>query len=230
MSAGLDKTDVEADDEEFDDLDEDLDLDTEYRVPPMPVLPWLLIVGGAVGLWASFTLTLDKIALLKDPDFQPSCNINPILSCGDVINQAQAEAFGFSNPIIGLVGFGMVIAVGAGILAGAHFKPWFWIGMQVGVTFGIAFIHWLMFQTLYDIGALCPWCMAVWTVTAPIFLYVTRRNLAELAPKLSGGPRAVVNVIVDYHALILILWYIFVLVLIIQRFWFFWSQGPSVWF
>lgn len=228
VSAGLDDTDFEADGA-VDEV-EDLDLDAERGVPAMPVLPWLLLIGGAIGLVASFVLTLDKIKLLEDPDFVPSCNINPVLSCGAVMAEDQAEAFGFMNPLIGLMGFAIVIAVGAALIAGAQFRAWFWIGLQVGVTFGIAFVHWLIFQTIYDINALCPYCMVVWVVTAPIFLYVTRRNLAVLATRLSGGSRKIVNVIVDYHALILALWYIGVLVLIIEHFWFFWSLGPSHWF
>lgn len=239
MSAGLDKTDRDSDRDDADELDdEDLDgldlaesyLEGERGVPAMPVLPWLLAVGGAIGLVASFVLTLDKIELLKDPSFQPACNLNPIISCGAVMAKEQAEAFGFMNPLLGLVGFPIVIGVGAAMIAGARFRAWFWIGLQLGSTLGIAFVHWLIFQTIYDINALCPYCMVVWTVTAPIFLYVTRRNLAELATRMSGASRTVVNVIVDYHALILTLWYIGVLVMIIQHFWFFWSLGPSHWF
>ena len=230
VTAGAEDTETTSEGEAFADDEFDLDLDDDRSVPAMPVLPWLLLVGGAVGLVASFVLTLDKIELLKDPDFVPSCNINPIISCGTVMGQDQANAFGFMNPLIGLTGFAVVIGVGAAMLAGARFRPWFWVGLQVGVTFGIAFVHWLIFQTIYDINALCPYCMVVWVVTAPIFLYVTRRNLAVLAPRLGASPRKVVNVVVDYHALILCLWYIGVLVLIIEHFWYFWSLGPSHWF
>ena len=229
MTAGAEDTEPTPAVEEPTGDEFDLDLD-ERPVPAMPVLPWLLLVGGVGGLIASFVLTLDKIELLKDPDFVPSCNINPVISCGTVMGEEQANAFGFMNPLIGLVGFGAVITVGAAMIAGARFRPWFWIGLQAGVTFGIVFVHWLIFQTIYDINALCPYCMAVWVVTAPIFLYVTRRNLAVLAPRLSGGSRKVVNAFVDYHALILCLWYIAVLVMIIEHFWYFWSLGPSHWF
>ena len=38
-------------------------------------------------------------------------------------------------------------------------------------------MHWLIFQSLYVIGALCPYCMAVWAVTIPICWYVTLHNL-----------------------------------------------------
>src|SRR5690606_3336038 len=43
---------------------------------------WVLAVGGVIGTAAAFALILDRIALLKDPAFVPSCSISPLLSCG----------------------------------------------------------------------------------------------------------------------------------------------------
>jgi uncharacterized membrane protein len=87
----------------------------------------------------------------------------------------------------------VVAAVGAALLAGAAFHRWFWLGLQAGVTFGFVFVHWLIFQSLYRIGALCPYRMIVWAVTISIFWYVTLRNLpARLA--------------VRYHGVVLTLW------------------------
>lgn len=76
----------------------------------------LLVIGGALGLFASAVLTLDKIRLLKDPSYVPNCNINPIISCGSIMRSDQAEAFGFPNSLLGLAGFAVVIAIGAGLL------------------------------------------------------------------------------------------------------------------
>jgi hypothetical protein len=36
---------------------------------------WVLTIGGLVGTAAAFALILDRIALLKDPAFVPSCSI-----------------------------------------------------------------------------------------------------------------------------------------------------------
>ena len=38
---------------------------------------------------------------------------------------------------------------------------------------------WLIGQSIFDLGTLCPWCMIVWVVTIPLFLAVTFRNLAR---------------------------------------------------
>ncbi|GIF69284.1 hypothetical protein Ais01nite_73190 [Asanoa ishikariensis] len=56
--------------------------------------------------------------LLADPSYRPSCSINPILSCGSVMTTAQAEAFGFPNPVIGMVAFPVVVALGLAVLTG----------------------------------------------------------------------------------------------------------------
>src|SRR5688500_12668286 len=80
-------------------------------------LPYLLVGGGSVGLWASFQLMLERLEIAKNPNFVPSCDINPVVACGSVIKSLQAEAFGFPNPIIGLVGFAVVATVGMGLLA-----------------------------------------------------------------------------------------------------------------
>src|SRR5262245_3394765 len=137
---------------------------------PFPrLVPWLLVAGGAVGLVAAFTLTLEKVALLRDPSYVPTCSINPILSCGSVMTKPQAEAFGFPNPLLGVVGFAIVVTVGMALLGGARLPRWFWLGLQAGVVFGAVFVHWLIYQSLYVIGALWPYCMAGGAVTSPIF-------------------------------------------------------------
>ncbi|MQA05527.1 MAG: Vitamin K epoxide reductase [Streptosporangiales bacterium] len=205
--------------------DEDEDVDTGSGLPgPFPrMLPWLLAVGGAVGWVAAFVLMIEKIALLNDPSYQPSCSINPVLSCGSVMDTPQAEAFGFPNPLLGVAAFAVVTTVGAVVLAGAHPKRWFWLGLQVGVTFGVVFVHWLIFQSLYRIGALCPYCMVVWAVTVPIFWYVTLHNLDQRHLPLPAGARRAVTAVVDYHSLAVIAWVVAIVALIGVRFWSYWS-------
>ncbi|MGW3039759.1 vitamin K epoxide reductase family protein [Kitasatospora sp. NPDC001159] len=184
---------------------------------------WLLVIGGAVGLFASTVLTLDKIRLLQDPSYVPSCNINPIISCGSIMRSDQAEAFGFPNSLIGLVGFGVVVAVGAGLLAGAAYRRWFWLGLQAGTVFGIGFVTWLMYQALYRIGALCPYCMVVWAAMVPLFWYTTLHDLRSGVIPVGRRMRAVVREAARYHWVVPALWYAVIALLILNRFWYYWS-------
>lgn len=206
----------------------DTPADTGFAVTdrgPFPrFLPWLVLVGGGIGLLAAFVLTVERIALLQDPSYVPSCSINPLFSCGSVMEQPQAAVFGFPNPLVGIAGFGIVATIGAAILAGATFARWFWLGLQAGVLFGIGFVHWLIYQSLFSIGALCPYCMVVWLVMIPIFWYVTLHNLSTGALPVPRSLRGVVRIVTPSHGLLLLLWYLVIVALIGIRFADYWSS------
>src|SRR3546814_14651670 len=99
------------------------------------------------------------------------------MSCGSVMSTAQAELFGFPNPLLGIVGFTVVVVTGAVLLGGARLPRWYWLGLQVGVTFGMGFVAWLIFQSVYRIRALCPYCMVVWAVMPLMFWFVTQSTV-----------------------------------------------------
>jgi hypothetical protein len=135
----------------------------------------------------------------------------------------QASAFGFPNPILGLVGFSVVLTVGMALLAGAQFKRWFWRGLQLGTIFGIAFCGWLFYQSLYSIGALCIYCMVVWSITWPIFWYTSLYNLREKHIPTPKAFRGIINFMQKHHADILVSGYVLVILLIIENFWYYWK-------
>lgn len=188
------------------------------------VMPYLLIIGGIIGLICSFIITVDKMKLLEDPSFRPNCDLNPIISCGSVMSSAQGAAFGFPNPFIGLAAFAVLITIGVAMLAGARFKRWFWIGLQIGALLGVAFVHWLFYQSVYSIQSLCPYCMVVWVVTITTFWYVLLYNIREghiqLPPRLIG----VGDFIRRHHFDILILWFLIIAALILKHFWYYYGK------
>lgn len=196
---------------------------TEKKSKLERFLPWLLVIGGAIGLIASFVIMFEKIQLLEDPSYQLACDVNPIVSCGSVMQSEQAEAFGFANPFIGLVAFPVLITIGAAMFAGARFKRWFWLGLQAGTIFGVLFVHWLFYQSVYNIGALCPYCMAVWVVTIATFWYVTLHNLRANHIRLSGK-LAGAEAFIQRHSLdVLFVWYLVIAGLIVHHFWYYFS-------
>src|ERR1700746_2623396 len=73
---------------------------------------WWVLIAGVIGLAASMTLTVEKIDILLNPSYVPSCNINPIVSCGSVMVTPQASILGFPNPLLGLVSFTVVVVRG----------------------------------------------------------------------------------------------------------------------
>ena len=177
-----------------------------------------IVVGAVLRLGAAFVLTVEKIALIADPTYVPSCSINPVLSCGSVMATPQAEAFGFPNSLLGVAGFAVLAATGAALLAGARLAGWYWAGLQLGMTAAVVFVHWLAFQSLYRIGALCPYCMVVWAVVIPLFWYVTARNVA--AGALGADPDGrLADGLRDWRGPLVFGTYLVVVLLVLERFW-----------
>lgn len=129
----------------------------------------MLIATGAAGWWGAMALITERVKLLLDPEYILNCDINPLISCGNVMESWQASLFGFPNPLLGVAGLVAPIAVGAALLAGARVDRWFWWAFLAGVTGAFVFVHWLFEQSVYVIGALCPWCMLVWLAVIPMF-------------------------------------------------------------
>ena len=201
---------------------ETADLTPESR--PLARVPaasaWWVLIAGVIGFVASMTLTVEKIELLLNPSYVPSCNINPIVSCGSVMVTPQASVLGFPNPLLGLVGFTVVIVTGVLAVTKVPLPQWYWAGLMVGVLIGTVFVHWLIFQSLYRIGALCPYCMVVWAVT--IALLVVVASIA-FRPALQRRESGAARVLYHWRWSIAILWFTAVFLLIMVRFWNYWS-------
>ncbi|WP_024793995.1 vitamin K epoxide reductase family protein [Tomitella biformata] len=185
------------------------------------MLPWLLLIAGLLGGLASFILTWEKVELLIDPNYVPSCSFNPVLSCGSVMDTPQASLFGFPNSLLGILGFAMVVATGAAMLAGARMAAWYWMTLWVGLTAAVVMVHWLIYQSLYTIGALCPYCMVVWVTTIPLWWWVTLRNVNYLAK----SPRAqgVARFLRKTSLVPPIVWAMIIVTMIADRFWYYWE-------
>ena len=143
------------------------------------VLAIFLIVAGVIGWIAAFALTVEKFVLLTDPTEALGCDFSVLVQCRANLESWQGSLFGFPNPIIGLAAWIAPIVVGVALLAGARFARWFWVLFNLGVVGALAFVIWLISQSVFVLGTLCPWCMVTWSVTIPLFWSVTLYNLRE---------------------------------------------------
>ena len=191
---------------------------SELRVPAPSA--WWVLIAGVIGLAASMALTIEKFKLLLDPHYVPPCNINPIVSCGSVMTTPQASLLGFPNPLLGIIGFTVVMVTGVLAVAKVPLPQWYWIGLTVGTLIGATLVHWLIFQSLYRIGALCPYCMVVWAVTIPLLVVLVS---IVFRPALERGDSAVARVLYQWRWSIVTLWFTAVFLLIMVRFWDYWS-------
>ncbi len=179
-----------------------------------------MLIAGVIGLIASATLTVEKIELLLDPSYVPSCNLNPIVSCGSVMTTPQASALGFPNSLIGIAAFSVVTVTGVLAVTKVRLPQWYWAGMTLGTLIATGFVHWLVFQSLYRIGALCPYCMVVWLATVSLLVVV-----ASIAFGSSGAQHGnvVAREIYHWRWSIATLWFTAVFLMIVARFWDYWS-------
>jgi uncharacterized membrane protein len=194
------------------------DSPTGARIPALS--GWWVLIAGVIGLVASMTLTVEKIDILLNPSYVPSCNINPIVSCGSVMVTPQASILGFPNPLLGLVGFTVVTVTGVLAVAKVPLPQWYWVGLTVGLLIGAAFVHWLIFQSLYRIGALCPYCMVVWVVTVSLLVVVASITFRPVLRRRESG---LASVLYQWRWSIATLWFTAVFLLIMVRFWNYWS-------
>lgn len=186
-------------------------------VPVSRASSWWVLIAGVIGLLSSATLLVEKVEMLKSPAYVPTCSINPVLSCGSVMVTPQASVFGPPNPLFGVMSFTVVLVTGVLAVSRVRLPRWYWIGLMAGTAVGTVFVHWLVFETLYRIGALCPYCMVVWSVTIPLLVVVSSIALRPLA----GNP--FLRFVYHWRWPITTLWFTAVLLAILVRFWDYWS-------
>lgn len=187
-------------------------------------LPLILIICGIIGTLASVMITVEKFDLLKNSHYQPVCDLNPIISCGNVMKSKQANAFGFMNTYIGLLGFPVVVTIGMGMLAGARFKRWFWLGLYFGLTLGVAFAYWLLFESVYRIRSLCPWCLSVDVAITTAWWYTTMFVFYNGFLSVPARFKRAGQFAKQHHADILVFWFVVVTALILKHFWYYFGQ------
>jgi len=172
-----------------------------------------LIIAGVIGWIAAFQLTIEKFHLLQNPGSTASCDFNIVVQCGANLGSAQGALFGFPNPLIGLGAWVAPIAVGVAILAGARFARWFWVAFNAGLLGALVFVIWLISQSIFVLGTLCPWCMVTWSVTIPAFLAVTLYNLGSGNIPVGASGRRVARSLAGWVPLITVLCYVVIAIL-----------------
>jgi uncharacterized membrane protein len=179
---------------------------------PTALAVWL-IVAGVIGWWAAFQLTLEKFHALANPGSSASCDFSILVQCTKNLDSWQGSVFGFPNPIIGLACWVAPIVVGVAILAGARFARWFWWLFELGMTFAFVFVIWLISQSIFVLGTLCPWCMVTWVVVIPSFYAVTLHILRTGILPSPAGIRRTAGRLMPWVPLLAIVSYAIIVVL-----------------
>lgn len=164
----------------------------------------VLLVAAATGLLASLALSVEKYRVLSNPGYLPACTVSEVVNCGSVMQSWQSTVLGFPNAIVGVAGYSVVVTVAVMALAGASPARWVWFGLLAGAGLGTVFVHWLAWQTAYDIGALCVYCIAVWVSTITILGCAGALLLAGAGQDAAGPVRG--SAVVGWVPVGLIVW------------------------
>lgn len=138
-----------------------------------------MLISSALGLVASFVLSVEAIRVLKYPLATASCDVSAYISCTKVANSDQASLLGFPNSFLGLIAEPVVITLAVAALGGVRFPRWFMLTAQAFYSIGFAFALWLFYEAYFRIGALCPWCLLITVTTTLVFASLTRVNVLE---------------------------------------------------
>lgn len=141
-----------------------------------PALGLFLTIAPVIGFFAAFRLTVDKVTTFTEPNAVISCNVSVLVQCGVNLKSWQGSLFGFPNPLIGVAGWVVLFMIGVMILGGVTFARWFMIAMNIGIAAALVFIGWLIYQSIFVLTTLCPWCMVTWFVVIPTFWMITLHN------------------------------------------------------
>lgn len=129
---------------------------------------WLLIIGSLIGIAASWELMVSELKLIREPLANLSCDISPLVSCGDSLNVWQGNLLGVPNSFVGAMAFAVLLFAGVLLASGGRLPRWVWWAMTAGTVGGITFVVWFLIVSITVFGKLCPFCMLVWAVTIPI--------------------------------------------------------------
>jgi uncharacterized membrane protein len=144
------------------------------------VTVWVTMLTASVAsLVASFVLAVDALTLAENPNADLGCNINAVISCGTVAGSWQSTVLGFPNAFLGLVTEPVVITLAVASLGGVRFPRWFMLSAQAVYTVGLGFAYWLFHQAMFEIGALCPWCLLITVATTLVFFEMTYVNIRD---------------------------------------------------
>ncbi len=178
----------------------------------------ILLVASLIGLLASFALLHETFAVLKNPTYNPSCNISPIVSCSSVMLEPESEILGLPFAAFGAAGFGALLAFSVLVLAGTKFREWIWWGGIAAAGAGLLGTLYLYLLSLFNFGTVCPWCFTTWITTIAVFWALVTHVLAAKRITVNRRYKKLASWWVTYAPMILAAWYVLLLFSIFVRF------------
>jgi len=224
--SGNESETIETTKEFSEELSEELPVSAFTKFRNQPTFAAIIVtLGGVLGLISAWFLALDDRELLLNPDDKLSCDFSAIISCSEVAQTWQATLLNFfgmavPNAYLGLIAQSVFITVGVALIFNSKFPKWFLYAALGGALFAAFFSYWLFYQELFDIGALCPWCMNLLVAETLLFLglwhYLSVTDGLPLPQKYRE--KFIAWSYSDYGFYLTILWFLILVIIIISVF------------
>ncbi len=179
-----------------------------------------MLASSLLSLYASFVLSIDALRLAEDPTLELGCDINTVISCGTVAQTWQAQLLGFPNAYLGLVAEPVIITIAVASLGGVRFPRWFMLAAQLVYLIGLGFAYWLFTQSMFVIGALCPWCLVITVSTTAVFATLLHVNIRDdnlfLPRRLQAGLSSAIRS--DLDLVVVVVWLLLLVLAVVLRY------------
>ncbi len=151
--------------------------------------PYLLIVlGSLVGGIAALLQTIERIQWADHPTRALVCDINNAFSCSNVFAAWQSNVFGFSNALLCLTFFAVMLGFGIAVYKSKETARLPRLIAQFFSLFFLCFGAWYITQLMFVIGSMCIYCIACYAGVIAINWGWLRANVDDLPlPKKAIG-------------------------------------------
>lgn len=137
-----------------------------------------LLVFALSGFYSASTLLVEQIHRLKNPSYKLNCDVNVLLSCGNVMDSQYASIAGIPWALVGVAGYPAVMLLALFLYFQKGKIPLFIaIITQVGSFGAFCLSTVFMFLSSYVIMSFCPWCLVSALSSTNIFFALTYINL-----------------------------------------------------
>ena len=119
----------------------------------------VIYLAGGLGLIVSIYAYLETI----EASLQKYCTVNAYVSCGAVANSGRTTTLGVPDAIIGIGGFIVILLVATLAERQRTELRWPYL-LLLFTTVGVGFSAYFAFLELAVIHALCPVCLAAWSL------------------------------------------------------------------
>ncbi len=119
----------------------------------------VITLASLVGFVASFLQMLEKLTLMKNVDAVLVCNLNSVFSCTNILNAPQSSVFGFPNSLLCIIFFGFTLTAGLIGWTGGVITAKMRLVFQAMAVFFLGFGLWYFWESIFNVGSLCIYCL-----------------------------------------------------------------------